>query len=168
MQICNTWNLLSWEHGFNEPDSTNDGWIKPPNSAPCRDAAAGMELTVFLCVPTAMLHQWTGWPITGRHLFSSTDGRIPLPKFGSDAPVTSWSSLRESPSADSCCGPLPGSCGVSLCRTQHKSQGCTVHLVSKWLCGANPSQTCTSVNKCTIWQWKSTQIVAHSLNEGIF
>lgn len=35
--------------------------------------------------------------------------------------------------------PLPGSCGVSLWWTQHKSRGCTVHLVSKWLCGANPS-----------------------------
>lgn len=93
--------------------------FKPPNSAPIWAAAPGF--TVFSppnhgCVApvNCLANHWAA-------LIFSADGRTPLPEFGSDAPVTSWSSLRERPSAGSCCGPLPGSHGVSLWWKQHKS-----------------------------------------------
>lgn len=140
--------------------------MENPHGPRCRDAAVGREPPARLRLPAARVApvNWTANRWTA--LIFSTDGRIPLPKFWSAAPVTSRSSPRGSLSADSCCGPIPGSRGVSLQWTQDKSVAqassyCN-RLCAERVDGTFPSQTCTP-RQCT-----NTRMIAHSLNEVIF
>lgn len=81
MQICNKYNPLAWEQDLNKPDRAKDVCMETPSNSHCRDAAAGMELSVCLCLPTAVLHQSTRWPVIGQHFFLQQMGGYPCQSF---------------------------------------------------------------------------------------
>lgn len=81
MQICNKYNLLALEQDLNKPDRAKDVCMETPSNSHCRDAAVGMELSVCLRLPTAVLPQSTGWPVIGRYFFLQQMGGYPCQSF---------------------------------------------------------------------------------------
>lgn len=70
---------------------------------------AGIKLCCLQVPASNALHQSAGRPMAAQRRFSPTDGRVALPKFEGDTPVTPGGSLREGPgrSAGSGWGPSP-------------------------------------------------------------
>lgn len=88
---------------------------------------AGIKLCCLYIPASNALHQWALRLMAAQRKFSPTDGRVALPKFEGDTPMTPGGSLREWPgrSAGSGWGPAPqghrGS-GVSRSSLVHMQQ----------------------------------------------